>query len=80
MATSTIKKVTARVRLENGTDDYGNYKYVNQSLGDLNEAYFTSNETAAVNALYAIRTTLAPCLNKTIGYLETVTTSEIMNV
>jgi len=80
MATSTLKKITGRVRLENGIDDAGNYKYVNQSLGDLSEEYFATNQAAAATALYAIRTTLAPILSKTIGYLETVATSEISNV
>lgn len=77
MATTKLLKVTARVRLENGTDDYGNIKYVNQSLGDLSESYFSSNPTEAAAKLLAIKNTLAPCLSKTIGSLETVETSEI---
>lgn len=79
MATANLAKVTARVRLENGVDDAGNYKYVNQSLGDLNEEYYATNQAAAITALWNIKTTLAPCLSKTIGYLETVATSEIIN-
>lgn len=79
MATSSIVKITGRVKLENGTDAEGNIKYVNQSLGDLSEAYFATNPTDAVTKLWNIKTTLAPILSKTVGYLETVTTSEITN-
>lgn len=79
MATSTIAKITGRVRLENGTDDYGNMKYVNQSLGDLNEAYFATNNADAITKLWNIKATLAPILSKTTAYLETVTTSTITN-
>lgn len=77
MATTMLKKITARVKLENGMDDYGNQKYVNQSLGDLSESYFSTNPTEAAAKLLAIKNTLAPCLSKTIGALETVETSEI---
>lgn len=77
MATVTLEKVTGRLRLENGYDDYGNVKYVNQSLGDLSETYFASNPSEAATKLLAIKSTLAPCLSKTIGYLEVIETSEI---
>jgi len=77
MATTSLKKVTARVKLENGSDAEGNMKYVNQSLGDLSESYFSTNPTEAAAKLLAIKNTLAPCLSKAIGSLETVETSEI---
>lgn len=77
MATTKLLKVTARAKLENGTDSEGNMKYVNQSLGDLSESYFSSNPTEAAAKLLAIKNTLAPCLSKAISSLETVETSEI---
>lgn len=77
MATTTLKKLTARLKLEDGIDAQGNMRYVNQALGDLNEAYYSSNTAAAIDKLYAIRTAIAPTLSKTIGTMETVATSEI---
>lgn len=79
MATSTLVRLTGRLKLENGTDSEGNMKYVNQALGDLNEAYYTSNQAEAINKLNAIRVAIGPTLSKTIGSLETVATSEISN-
>lgn len=79
MATSRLKKLTARLGLENGTDDAGNMKYVTQSLGDLNEEYYRTNTADAIDKIYAIRAAIAPTLSKTVGYLETVQTSEITN-
>lgn len=79
MATSTLVRLTARLKLENGTDSEGNMKYVNQALGDLSEAYYTSNTSEAINKLNAIRVAIGPTLSKTVGALETVATSEISN-
>ena len=79
MATSTLKTLTARLKLENGTDADGNTKYVNLSMGDLNETYYAENTEAALTALWAIRSTLSPILSKTVGKMETVATSEIAN-
>lgn len=79
MATSTLVRLTARLKLENGTDADGNMKYVNQALGDLSESYYSSNTAEAINKLNAIRTAIAPTLSKTVGALETVATSEISN-
>jgi len=77
MATTSLLKLTARLRLENGTDDAGNTIYVNQALGDLNEAYYEQHQAEAITKLYAIRTAIAPTLSKAIGGLETVATSKI---
>lgn len=79
MATSTLVRLTARLKLENGTDADGNMKYVNQALGDLSESYYSSNTAEAINKLNAIRTAIGPTLSKTVGALETVATSEISN-
>lgn len=79
MAVSTLVRLTARLKLENGTDAEGNMKYVNQALGDLNESYYSSNTAEAINKLNAIRVAIGPTLSKTIGALETVATSEISN-
>ena len=79
MAVSTLVRLTARLKLENGTDAEGNMKYVNQALGDLNESYYSSNTSAAIDKLNAIRVAIGPTLSKTIGALETVATSEISN-
>ena len=37
MANTTLKKVSVRLKLENGTDADGNMKYVNLSLGSLSK-------------------------------------------
>lgn len=79
MATSTLSKVTARLKLENGTDAEGNIKTVNLSMGDLSESYFQTNKADALTGLWAIRSTLAPILSKTVSAMETVETSEITN-
>lgn len=79
MAVSTLKKLTARLKLEDGIDSQGNMKYVNQALGDLSETYYSSNTAEAINKLQAIKTAIAPTLSKTIGALESVATSEISN-
>jgi len=79
MAVSTLKKLTARLKLEDGMDSQGNMKYVNQALGDLNESYYATNQAEAINKLQAIKTAIAPTLSKTIGSLESVATSEISN-
>lgn len=79
MATSTLSKVTARLKLENGTDAEGNIKTVNLSMGDLSESYFQTNRVDALTALVAIRATLSPILSKTVHNMETVETSEITN-
>ena len=77
MAVSSLTKITARLRLENGTDETGNMKYVNQSLGDLNETYYAENTAAAQEKILNIKNAIAPTLSKTVGYTETVATSTL---
>lgn len=64
MANATLKKVSVNVRLENGTDDDGNMKYVSISLGKLSVSNFNADQALAIVTL------LAPCLNKTVGLVE----------
>lgn len=77
MAVSTISSLTARLRLENGTDDAGNTVYVSQSLGNLNETYYAEHTADAQNAILAIKNGIAPTLSKAVGYTETVVTSQL---
>lgn len=71
MANTALKKVSVRLKLENGTDDYGNPKYVNLSLGSLSRDNFDADKALAVKAV------LAPCLSKTVGIVEMTQVSEI---
>ena len=64
MATTTLKNVSVVLKLENGMDDAGNYRYVNLSLGNLNKDTFDADKALAVIAV------LAPCLSKTVGIVE----------
>ena len=71
MANTALKKVSVRLKLENGRDDDGNMKYVNLSLGSLSKDNFDADKTLAVKAV------LAPCLSKTVGSVEMTQVSEI---
>ena len=71
MANTTLKKVSVRLKLENGTDADGNMKYVNLSLGSLSKDNFDADKALAVKAV------LAPCLSKTVGSVEMTQVSEI---
>lgn len=78
MAVATMKTVTARARLENGRDSQGTMTYVNQSLGNLDEAAFTgSTKAASLTGLMAIVGALEPCISKDIGMVELVSTELI---
>ncbi len=72
MANTALKKVSVRLKLENGIDDAGNYKYVNLSLGSLSKDNFDADKALAVKAV------LAPCLSKTVGSVEMTQVSEII--
>ena len=73
MAIATLKTVTARARLENGRDASGSMTYVNQSLGNLDEAAFSGNSKAAsLASLLAIVEALEPCITKDVGMVELV--------
>ncbi len=71
MANTTLKKVSVKLKLENGTDDAGNMKYVSLSLGSLSKDNFDADKALAVKAV------LAPCLSKTVGSVEMTQVSEI---
>lgn len=68
----TVKKRTASMALENGIDDEGNYKYVNQSFGTLSKDGWDADK------IMNIKDGVAPILSKTVGYVQAVTTSELV--
>lgn len=68
MATETIKKRTAGVQLENGTDAYGNVKTVLLSLGTLAKDRWDGDKALA------IASALEPCLSKTVSTVEGTST------
>lgn len=67
----TVKKHTATLQLENGTDDYGNVKYVSQSFGTLAKDGWDAEK------ILNIKDGLAPIFSKTVGYVQSVTTTEL---
>lgn len=69
--TETVKKRAVTLALENGTDSQGNMKYVNQSLGSLSKDRWDGDK------VMNIKDALAPCLSKTVGYVQTVVTSDM---
>lgn len=79
MATSeTMVRLTATARLENGRDESGIMHYVNMSLGNMDEDYWTTNRSAACDKIMAVRAALAPCLLKTVT--STVVLTEVSSV
>ncbi len=71
MATSTITRVTARVKLENGRDEAGVMHYTGISLGTLNKDTFNADKALAIKDL------LTPCLSKNVAGLEKTEVSTI---
>ena len=69
--TETVKKRAGTLGLEAGTDAEGNIKYVNQSFGTLSKDRWDGDK------VLNIKDALAPCLSKTVGYVQTVVTSEM---
>lgn len=69
--TETMKKIAAVARLEDGIDSQGNMQYVNQTFGTLAKDGWDGDK------LMNIKDALAPCLSKTIGYIQTTKTSEL---
>ena len=58
MATTTLKKVSVSIKLDNGTDAEGNQKTVSISLGNLSKDTFDADKALAIVGA------LEPCLNK----------------
>ena len=71
MAYTELRSVSVNVKLEDGLDSDYNTKYVNVSLGQLDEDNYDLNKVIAV--VYA----LVPCLSKTISQVEEVKKSYI---
>lgn len=69
--TESVKKRAATLQLENGIDDYGNYKYVGQSMGTLAKDGWDADK------IMNIKDGVAPILSKTVGYVQSVTTTEL---
>ena len=70
-ATTELLKVSASVKLDNGTDAQGNPRTVSVSLGSLNKASFDAD------SVLEIAGALQPCLNKTITSIEKTEISSI---
>lgn len=71
MATSTLKKVSVSVRLDNGTDADGNTITVGLGLGSINKDTFNADKVLAIVGV------LEPCLNKTVDSVEKTEVSTI---
>lgn len=67
----TVRKRAVTLQLENGMDDEGNYRYVSQSLGGL------SKDNWDADKIMNIKDGIAPLFSKTVGFVQTVTTSEL---
>lgn len=67
MATATLQKTTVAIKLNNGTDDRGNTKYVSVSLGDLSEEYFANHKDDAMTKVLAVVTALEDIFSKPIS-------------
>lgn len=68
MATETLKKVSAQIQLENGRDEQGNMKYVNQTIQYIGASGYDGNK------LLSVVGALGPCLAKTVGHTNAVKT------
>ena len=77
MASISLYKLTSRAKLNNGQDAQGNMKYVNLSIGDMNETYWSANQSTALTSLLAVIGALEPCLNKTVEGIELVEYSNV---
>lgn len=71
MATTTPKKVSVNIKLNNGTDSAGNVKTVSVNLGKLSLTRFDADKVLAVKTL------LEPCLAKTVHAVEKVEVSTL---
>jgi len=69
--TRALSKITARMKLNNGTDPSGNVKTVNQSMPSLVSAY---DKTTDDTKLMAVVNALVPCLTKAVYTVEVVET------
>lgn len=71
MAVEEIKKRSAAIRIENGTDSEGNVKTTTVSLGTLSKDRWDGDKALAIVGA------LEPCLNNVITTVETTATSTL---
>lgn len=71
MATTTLKKVSVSIRLDDGTDSQGNPKTVSVSLGSLNKNTFNADKALTIVGA------LEPCLNKSVSSIEKTEVSSL---
>ena len=72
MARTVLESISVIMKLNNGQDAQGNWKYVSLSLGNLSKDNFNVDKAIAVIGC------LEPCLNKTIEAVEKVEVSSII--
>ncbi|MBQ7170347.1 MAG: hypothetical protein IJR63_10650 [Synergistaceae bacterium] len=71
MASTTLKKVSVNIKLDNGTDGEGNQRTVSVPLGTLSKDSFNADKAIAIIGA------LEPCLSKTVYSVEKVEVSTI---
>lgn len=71
MANAALKKVSVNLKLENGTDAYGNVKLINLSIGNLSKDTFDADKALAIAGL------IEPCLSKAVSSVEKTEVSTI---
>ena len=64
MATTTLRKVSVTIKLDDGEDSQGNPKTVSVSLGSLNKDTFDADKVIAIAGA------LSSCLSKTIVEID----------
>ena len=71
MATTTLRKVSVTIKLDDGEDSQGNPKTVSVSLGSLNKDTFDADKVVAIAG------GLEPCFNKSLTGIEKTEVSSI---
>ena len=71
MAVESLKKRTARIQLDDGTDGQGNQRYVYDNVS------YISKDGWDADKFLAFATAAGPCLSKEITGLETIATSSV---
>ena len=71
MAFTALRKISVNIQLNNGTDTYGQDRYVSISLGNLSEENYDADK------VYSVIEALAPCLSKTVSSVNEVRVSTL---
>lgn len=81
MSLLSCEKISVIAKLYNGSDSQGSPKYINLSLGTLNDDAYCNGYDSTMEGRQAygdkvlnIAEALAPCLSKTIRYVQEVVT------